>query len=159
MSFRFIWIDADTPEELEQVKNVLSEFIGNTTEKKTVKSRSDINRENYERRKAMKSEIQTEESLKKSEFGLNSDQKSLKKSEIQTEEEREEKEEVLPFFPSFLSSSPSNSPNNNPITPLSPLPEEKEEREEEFMAGAGKRGDLLEFGEFVRLSAKEYKKL
>ena len=77
----------------------------------------------------------------------------------QEKEERAEKEEVSPLVPFSLSSSPC-TPNNNPITPLSPLPEEREEREENVLATAPKakrdRGILQEFGEFVRLSQKEY---
>jgi len=91
MSFRFVWLEADTPEELEMLRATMSEFIG-SSQKKSAKTRSEINREYYERSKE-KSEIQTEKSLKKSE-------KSLKKSEIQTnsdeiqtfQKEKEEKE-------------------------------------------------------------------
>ena len=62
MSFRFIWIEADTQEELEMVKQSFDKYIcsDDAEVKKSVKSRSDINHENYERRKE-----KSEKSLKK----------------------------------------------------------------------------------------------
>lgn len=136
---KFFWVEANTQEELEAVQAMLNQVSGGSVslpEKKTAKSRSEINRQNYERRKAKQSE----------------------QSEIQTEE-REEKEEVSPLSsPSSLPSSPSDSPINYPITPfLPPLPEEKGEREED--GSTGNRGDLMHIGPFVQLTPEEHQKL
>lgn len=132
-----VFIDVK-PEDHDNLVLLLSQLSDDsvTMPNKKTKTRSEINRQNYERRKTKQSEIQT-----------NSD-----------EEEKEEKEEVSPLSsPSSLSSSPSNSPINYPITPfLPPLPEEKGEREEDFGGTDGKRGELRSFGPHVELSEKEF---
>jgi len=129
-------IEFDTIEELQE----LLAYLGTLSEKKTSKTRSEINHQNYLNRK--------EKSLKQSENGLNSDK----------EEERKE-EEVLPLSsPSSLLSSPSDSPNIYPITPYNPpLPEEEKREEEKIISG--KRVDLMHFGAYVQLTPKEYKSL
>lgn len=90
-------IVAKTKEEIERAFAWLAENECEEVLVKKTKTRSEINRQNYERRKAKQSEIQT----------------------VQTEEE---KEEVSPLAP--LPFSP-NTPY--PIPPISPLPEEREE--------------------------------
>lgn len=78
--------EAETPEELEQVKRAIDAlFDKSDAPQKTAKTRSEINKQNYERRKD-----RSENGLNESENGL----KKSEKSEIQTKEEREnEKEE------------------------------------------------------------------
>lgn len=67
---KFFWAEANTPEELEAVREMLNQVSGSTV--KTAKSRSEINHQNYERRKAKQSEqseiqtIQTENEAKES---------------------------------------------------------------------------------------------
>lgn len=101
MAFRFeiVRFTADTPEELEMVRKAMSDYFGDdNSKKKTAKTRSEINREYYERTKAKseKSEIQTEKSengLKKSE--IQSESKEKEEKEKSTKKEKEEKEILI----------------------------------------------------------------
>lgn len=161
-SAKEVTVEIDAPEDVVSLlKTCLEKLTSESNviaDKKQAMTNAERQRK-YRDKKTLQNSEESNENVTKNVTCNENVTKNVTENVTENKEEREEKEGVLPFFPSFLSSSPSNSPNNNPITPLSPLPEEKEEREEEFMAGAGKRGELLEFGEFVRLSAKEYKKL
>lgn len=139
-SAKDISIEIDEPEDVVELLQVcLSKLAEVTTGKRSM---SDAERaKKYRENKKHRDENVTKR-----------DENVTKRDDV-TEEERDEKG-FSPLVPP-LSFSP-NTPY--PITPISPL-SQKAEREEEYMAGAGKRGELKPFGEYVRLSDNEYTRL
>ena len=151
MAMRFIWIEADTPEELETVTSMVSRYFS-ADEKRPMTNAERCKKYRDSKKERVADMSDCVENVSKHVENVSND----------TKEERGEKEEILPLdSPSSLSSSPLQSPIINPITPFNPpLPEEKEEKEESVVAaGAAKRGALCHFGEFVLLSVKEHEAL
>ena len=134
---RFIFIEADTEKELETVRNMFGEVIGDT------KKRPMTNAERCKKyRDSKKSVSDCVDSVSECNENMSN-----------VEEKREEEKE------SFPPSSPLPfSPNTPyPIPPIIPPSQEKEgERKEDFGGTIGKRGELKEFGEYVKLSDKEF---
>lgn len=139
--------ECDTEEELYMVRKFFSgaETLPASDGEVVKKQR----KSEYDKQRYQEKKNSTFSTVKNSEKTV----KNSEKSEISQEEERDEKG-FSPLVPP-LSFSP-NTPY--PITPISPL-SQKAEREEEYMAGAGKRGELKPFGEYVRLSDNEYTRL
>ena len=138
-SIKEVSVETDEPKEVvEMIQACLAKladaFAEKPAEKKT-KTRSEINRQNYERRKAKQSE----------------------QSEIQTtENKREEREEVSPQSPLSPSPTPLFS-----YPPISPLPEEKEERTHGGEIVMPDRDEKQAYGSChnVMLSLREYDEL
>lgn len=153
-----IIIIANTPEEIEQAFSWLDAHDADVFTVNKVSAMTNAERQKKYRESKKRNENVTE-NVTNYEESVTKRNENVTESVTQSKEEREEKEAVSPLIPSSLSSSPLQSPINYPITPLSPLSEEKEEREEKFMAGVANRGALLPFGEYVKLSQKEYGRL
>lgn len=128
--FKFVFLQADTKEELDLIRQALQSVGGDSESidlsddaiKKTKKA--EYNKRYYNSKKNSEMKI-TENVLNSEQIQQNSE---ILRTESEKEEEKEEKDFPL-SFPCSLSSSPC-TPNNNPITPYIPL-FRKEEREEE----------------------------
>ena len=91
---KIVFIQADTKEELDAVRQALPNLFTSDLSEEDVKKqrRSEINRQNYQKRK----ESQSENSLNQSELSLKKSENSLNQSEFLEKEEKErtkEKEE------------------------------------------------------------------
>lgn len=121
---KFFWVEADTPEELETVKEMFAGKIGNEFGNGVTKESNAEKQKRYrERKKTLPSVTESVTNVTES---------------VTEEKERDEKEGVLPLdSPSSLLSSPPHPPINYPITPFNPpLPEERGERERDDDSGA-----------------------
>ena len=120
--------------------------------------KSEYDKQRYQDKKnttADKSE-KSEKAVKNSENIVENSEKPVEKVEFHKEEREEEERSVSPL----LSPLPFSPNTPYPITPIIPSSQKEEEREENvYAAGAKDRGELLTFGEFVKLSASEYQRL
>ena len=139
-------IEFDTIDELKELIAFLGCLSIDEKQPKTAAERAKKYRENKNRHE------------KRDENVTECDEFVTKRDEnvTQSQEEREEERAVSPLDSPLP--FPPNTPN--PITPLIPSSQKEEEREENILATVPKakrdRGILLEFGEYVRLSQKEY---